>query len=200
MQYFNLKDKLAMVTGASSGIGMHLAKTLANAGCIVIITARRLDNLKKLAEEIEDQGGRAIPVRMDVTDRAQVDAVLDQIENQQGPVEILVNNAGMAGHHSFLTAPKEETDQIIAVNQTAVWDVTQADSQRLVNHGKPGTIINISVYSSRMLAHLLLTPMFHLHHARAQTISFCGRGFGLAYWFVSLLRLTLMNAIMKQTQ
>lgn len=144
MRYFNLEGKTALVTGASSGIGAHVAMTLAAEGCIVAIAARRLGRLEELAAKIEMQGGRALPVQMDVTDRTSIKAGLFGIEEQVGPVEILVNNAGMAGHHSFLKAPKEETDQIIAVNQTAVWDVAQAVSQRLVENGRPGAIINIA--------------------------------------------------------
>ena len=144
MQYFNLADKIALVTGASSGIGAHLARTLASHGCRTVIVARRLDRLERLASEIEAQGGRAIPVQMDVTDRDAINAGLDQVEALAGPVEILVNNAGMAGRHPFLSAPKDETDQVVAVNQTAVWDMSQAVSQRLIKHATPGAIINIS--------------------------------------------------------
>ncbi len=172
MQYFNLAGKIALVTGASSGIGAHLAKTLASHGCTTVIVARRLDRLKSLASEIEAQGGRAIPIQMDVTDRDAINTGLDQIEALAGPVEILVNNAGMAGRHLFLTAPKEETDQIIAVNQTAVWDMSQAVSQRLVKHEKPGTIINISSItglravggaSSYAMTKAAVAHMTHLH-------------------------------------
>ncbi|WP_320177589.1 SDR family oxidoreductase [Roseovarius pacificus] len=144
MTYFELEGKVALITGASSGIGAHFAKTLAKQGCIVAIAARRVERLAALAEEIANDGGRAILAPMDVTQRDGIEKALDDIEAQVGPVEILVNNAGMAGRFPFLTAPEDETDQVVAVNLTAVWDVAQLVSQRLVAAKKSGSIINIS--------------------------------------------------------
>ncbi len=144
MSYFHLEGKVALVTGASSGLGAHFAQTLASESCIVAIAARRAERLADLASAIGNEGGRAVPVAMDVTDREALSEGLARIEKEAGPVDILVNNAGMAGRHSFLTAPDEETSQVVAVNQTAVWDVAQLVAQRLVHHEKPGSIINIS--------------------------------------------------------
>ena len=140
----NLQGRVALVTGASSGIGAHLAKMLAAQGCSVGIAARRQERLNALAQEIRDAGGTVVAVAMDVSDRGSVADALDAIEAEIGTVEILVNNAGMAGSHGFLDAPEEETAQVFAVNQTAVWDVAQMVSQRLVKAGKPGSIINIA--------------------------------------------------------
>jgi len=144
MSYFGLEGKVALVTGASSGLGAHFAETLAGQGCVVAIAARRGDRLAELAAAIAKKGGTAIPVALDVTDRAAVAEGLARIEEEAGPVEILVNNAGMAGRHPFLTAPEEETAAVVAVNQTAVWDVAQLVAQRLVHHAKAGSIINIA--------------------------------------------------------
>lgn len=144
MSYFNLSGKVALITGASSGIGAHFARTLAAEGAIVAIAARRANRLEVLAAEIARLGGQAVCVQMDVTDTNDIAAGLDLIEAQAGPVQILVNNAGMAGRYPFLKAPREETEQVVAVNQTAVWDMAQAVAQRLVAAGLPGSIINIS--------------------------------------------------------
>lgn len=140
----NLRGRVALVTGASSGIGAHLAKTLVAQGCSVGIAARRVDRLEALANKIRNAGGTVVAVGMDVTDQQSVAEALDKIEAQIGSVEVLVNNAGVAGRHGFLSAPEAETAQVFAVNQQAVWDVAQAVSKRLVQAGKSGSIINIS--------------------------------------------------------
>ena len=79
MNYFNLENKVALVTGASSGLGAHFAKTLAQAGAIVGIAARRKDRLEDLAQAIENEGGKAIPLEMDVTDRASIETGLSTL-------------------------------------------------------------------------------------------------------------------------
>lgn len=144
MTYFDLSANVALVTGASSGLGCHFAQTLAGAGAAVILMARRADRLAALEAEIAAAGGRGLALQCDVTDRTEIAAALDRIEARFGPVDILVNNAGLAGGHGFLNAPEGETAQVLAVNQTAVWDVAQLVSQRLVAAGKGGSIVNIS--------------------------------------------------------
>lgn len=139
-----LTGQVALVTGASSGIGAHLAERLAAEGCIVGIAARRSGRLDALAERIRAAGGQAVPLTVDVGDRAAVAAALDQLEDAAGIASILVNNAGIAGQHGFLDAPEEETAEVFKVNQTAVWDVAQLVAQRLAAAGKPGSIINIA--------------------------------------------------------
>ena len=144
MPKFDLNGRIALVTGASSGIGAHLAKTLATAGCTVGIAARRANRLEVLSREICDAGGTVVPLVMDVTDRDAIAAGINRLEAEGGIINILVNNAGMASAHGFLNAPQDETDRVFGVNQQAVWDVAQLVSQRLVQTGKPGSIINIS--------------------------------------------------------
>lgn len=142
--YFDLEGTVALITGASSGLGRHFARTLAAAGCAVGIAARRADRLKDLAAEIESKGGRALPMPMDVTDRDAIDAQFDRLGDAFGVPSVLVNNAGLAAYHGFLDAPAEETSTVFAVNQTAVWDVAQAFARRLVAAEMGGSIINIA--------------------------------------------------------
>lgn len=140
--YFDLRGKLALVTGASSGLGRHFASTLARAGAEVGIAARRRDRLIKMAEEAE---GRMIPVEMDVTDPGSVAAGLDALAAEAGcPVSILVNNAGIADATPFLEAERKNTEAVFATNQMAVFEVAQAFSRRLVESGVGGSIINIA--------------------------------------------------------
>lgn len=142
--YFNLEGTVAIVTGASSGLGRHFAKTLAAAGCIVGIAARRADLLAELAAEIAADGGRAFAMPMDVTDPAAITAQLDRLAEAEGVATVLVNNAGLAAYHGFLDAPESETERVFSVNQNAVWSMAQAFSRRLVAAKRRGAIINIS--------------------------------------------------------
>lgn len=142
--FHDLGGKVALVTGASSGLGAHFARVLAAQGCRVAVAARRADRLEALASDIAAAGGTALTVSMDVADSDSVQAGLARIDEAFGPVELLVNNAGLAAEHGFLTAPRSETDRVFAVNQTAVWEVAQQVCQRLVAAGRPGAIVNIS--------------------------------------------------------
>lgn len=142
--YFKLNGQVALVTGASSGIGLHLARTLGTAGCIVGIAARRQDRLVALAEEIDAGPGEAVVLQMDVTDRASVDKGLDRLAEAGGCPAILVNNAGVALPSSFLDAKDEETGQVFALNQIAAWRVAQSVCRRQKEAGTGGSIINIA--------------------------------------------------------
>jgi len=144
MNYFNLENKVALVTGASSGLGAHFAKTLAQAGAIVGIAARRKDRLEDLAQTIENEGGKAIPLEMDVTDRASIETGLSTLTDVAGTPTILINNAGIARSGSFLDATDEDTRALFDTNQQAVWDVAQLTSRAIVAANLSGSIINIS--------------------------------------------------------
>jgi len=109
MQYFGLQDRVALITGASSGLGAHFAKTLAGAGAIVGIAARRLERLDALAQGIEAAGGTAVPLEMDVTDRGSIQSGLDRLAEVASTPTILINNAGIARSGSFLDATHETT-------------------------------------------------------------------------------------------
>ncbi len=144
MQYFNLQDRVALITGASSGLGAHFAKTLARAGAIVGIAARRLERLDALAREIEASGGTAVPIEMDVTERGSIQSGLDHLAKAASTPSILINNAGIARSGSFLDASDEDTRQLFDTNQQAVWDAAQLMARALVAADLPGSIINIS--------------------------------------------------------
>lgn len=137
-------DKVALVTGASSGLGRHFALTLTKAGARVAVVARRKDRLNDLVAEIESAGGQAIALELDVTDRGQFDVVLDIIEKEFGPVEILINNAGIAVEGSTLDMSDDDLDNILDVNTKALWLLAKRVSDRLVKHRKSGSIINIA--------------------------------------------------------
>ena len=142
--YFGLDGEVALVTGASSGLGRHFAVTLATAGCAVGVAARREDRLEELAAEVGKRGGRALPIPMDVTDRKSVDGGLDRLSDAFGTASVLVNNAGIGANSGFLDASADGTREVFAVNQFAAWDVSQMFAKRLADSGAPGSLINIS--------------------------------------------------------
>ena len=105
IDFFKLKGSVAIVTGASSGLGRHFAKTLASAGCLVGVVARRENLLQELVSEIESEGGSALAITLDVTDSEKIIGKIDQISVAFGTPTILVNNAGIASYTKFLDAP-----------------------------------------------------------------------------------------------
>ncbi len=139
-----LDDQVAVVTGASSGLGRHFAITLARAGAKVAVAARRTDRLRDVVEKIEAFDGRAIPVRLDVTDAESVrDAVLC-VETELGPIAILVNNSGIAVTKPALETTDPEWRDVIDVNLRGVWLMAQETARHMVAHGRGGSIINIA--------------------------------------------------------
>lgn len=140
---FSLAGRIALVTGASSGIGAHLARSLAAAGADIVLAARRLERLEGLRKDIETEGRRALSVRLDVTDRASVEFAVEAAEAELGPIDILINNAGMADTQSFLDMSEEFWRNVIDTDLTGVWRVGQVVARKMVPRGR-GSIINIA--------------------------------------------------------
>ena len=141
---FRLDGKIAFVTGASSGLGAHFARTLAAAGATVAIGARRVDKLEALADEIGKDGGRAHALPLDVTDPASIKAAYDAIAAQLGPVDIVVNNAGIPVTSRFLSITEEQWRSLMDVNLDGVFRVGQEAARRMKAAGNGGSIINIA--------------------------------------------------------
>lgn len=141
---FNLNGKIALVTGASSGLGHHFSKTLAGAGAKVVVAARRRDKLDNLVQEITKAGGDVIAVTMDVTDSASIRAAYDEAEKKLGLVDIIVCNAGVATSQAFLEIDEEGWDFTMDTNVKGVMRTAQEGCKRLVAADKSGTVINIS--------------------------------------------------------
>lgn len=142
----SLEGKSALVTGASSGLGAFFARVLAEAGAKVAITARRFENLTRLADEITTSGGVAIPIKCDVTDAAQVEAAMTQAWGEFGRLDIVVNNAGVTLDAG--SVPEKVTNDIfeatVGVNLLGVWYCCREAGARMLADGKGGSIINIS--------------------------------------------------------
>ncbi|WP_049775145.1 MULTISPECIES: SDR family NAD(P)-dependent oxidoreductase [Sphingobium] len=147
-----LAGKVAVVTGASSGLGAHFAEVLALAGAEVLAVARRQDALAYVAKRITDNGGRCRPVAVDVTDHVAFETKLAEFP----AVDILVNNAGTARDADVLDIRYDDWAQIIDLNLTAVFTTSQLIARAMAARGKAGSIINIaSIAGLRQLGRVL---------------------------------------------
>ena len=140
----SLEGKIALVTGASSGIGETVALALADSGASVVLAARRMERLESLAKKIEDKGGEVLAVRMDVSDRTSVKVAFDTVAEHLGVPDIIINSAGISELGNFLTLSDEKRDKVLQINYNGVWNVGQEAAQRLVKADKGGSIVNIA--------------------------------------------------------
>jgi 3-oxoacyl-[acyl-carrier protein] reductase len=143
-EIFSLKGRAALVTGASSGLGVQFAKALADNGAAVALVARRADRLKTLKDEIEGKGGKALVIEADVTDRAAMARAFDAAEKAFGTTTILVNNAGIAHGGRAVEMPAEEWRKILSTNLDAVFFWAQEAAKRILAAKKQGAIVNIA--------------------------------------------------------
>ena len=143
-EIFSLKGRVALVTGASSGLGVQFAKALADNGAIVVLVARRADRLKALKDEIEGKGGKALAIQADVTDQAAVARAFDAAEKAFGTVTILVNNAGIAHGGRAVEMSAEEWRKVLSTNLDAVFFWAQEAARRMLAAKKQGAIVNIA--------------------------------------------------------
>jgi NAD(P)-dependent dehydrogenase (short-subunit alcohol dehydrogenase family) len=141
---FSLTNQVALVTGASSGLGRHFALTLARAGAKVAIAARRTDRLEELAKEIAALDARALPVPLDVTDGGSVERAVTAAETELGAITILVNNAGIATTASFLDQTEEQWRAVLDTNLDGARRVAQATARHMAGHGHGGAIVNVA--------------------------------------------------------
>jgi NAD(P)-dependent dehydrogenase (short-subunit alcohol dehydrogenase family) len=141
---FDLGGRVALVTGASSGLGLHFAQVLAANGASVALVARRQDRLAAACTQITKSGGRALALPADVCDRAAMRQVIDAVETAFGVVDILVNNAGIAHADRILDMLETEWRRVLGTDLDAVFFWAQEAARRMTAAGKTGTIVNIA--------------------------------------------------------
>lgn len=144
MADFSLDRRVALVTGASRGLGRHFAGVLAKAGAAVALAARDEALLDEVKTEIEGAGGRAIVVPLDVTSSKSVRACVRAAEEALGPVDILVNNAGIAVSKPLLEHSEEDWDRVLDTNLKGAWLMSREFASRCLELRQGGRIINIS--------------------------------------------------------
>ena len=144
MKTFDMAGRVALVTGASSGLGESFARALAKAGAIVVVAARREDRLAKLVADIAAAGGRAHAVTLDVANPKSVEAAFAKIVEVTGAPQIVVNNAGIGSAKPALDLTEDEWRSMMATNLDGAWRVAQAAAKALVAAKKPGSIVNIA--------------------------------------------------------
>lgn len=140
----DLTGEVALVTGASAGLGRRFAQVLAAAGASVVAASRRTDRLKELADEIQSAGGRCEPVELDVTMTDQLLAAVDRAEEAFGTVTILVNNAGIPDGQRAQKMSPESIDEVIGTNLRGPWILACEVARRLIAAERPGRIVNLS--------------------------------------------------------
>ena len=143
---FSLAGKTALLTGASTGIGRHLAGVLTDAGARVALGARSVDKLEERVAELSDTGGQTVALPLDVRDPESISRYFDAAEAAFGPADILVNNAGVeAGVETYLTLAERGWDDVLETNLKGLWLMSREFSHRFAAAGgAQGCIINIS--------------------------------------------------------
>lgn len=151
---FDLAGRVALVTGASGGLGRHFAEVLAAAGAAVAVAARRVDRCEEVAAGIAARGGRAAVVSLDVTDAASVAAAFAETETALGTVGVLVNNSGIAdGAHSTALA-EADFDRVLATNLKGAWLASAEAARRAKAAATPLSIVNVaSILGLRVAGH-----------------------------------------------
>jgi NAD(P)-dependent dehydrogenase (short-subunit alcohol dehydrogenase family) len=148
-----LRKKVAIITGASQGIGQGIAEVFAEEGADVAVN--HLGSCEKacaVAEWIRSQGRRAFAVEADVRERSQVEAMFDRVEKELGPVDILVNNAGIETIVPFLELTDQQWSDVVNINLRGEWLCAQVFCRRAVAAGRGGSIINIgSIQAGKVL-------------------------------------------------
>lgn len=144
----DLTGKVAVVTGASGGLGAHFAKLLAARGAAVAVTARRIDRIQALADEIAAGGGRAMALSLDVADAEAIGPALDKVQAELGGLDILINNAGVGGEGLALDISIEDFDQTFAVNVRGTFFAAREAAKRMIAAKVEGRIVNIASIAS----------------------------------------------------
>lgn len=143
-----LDGQVALVTGASSGLGRRFAEVLAAVGATVVVTARRTDRLDTLVAEITEAGGDAVAMALDVTDAESIATVVGAAFDTVGPVQILVNNAGIPDAQRAHKMPVELVDAVLDTNVRGPYLLSIEVARRLIEAKIPGRIVNISSMSA----------------------------------------------------
>ncbi len=151
----DLTGRVALVTGASSGLGNHFARTLAQGGARVVVAARRISALDELAAEIRASGGQSVALTLDVRDRQSVRQTVAEALRVYGQIDILVNNSGVTAAAAALDQTEEEWDSVIDTNLKGAFLMATDVARAMRDRGRGGSIINVaSILGIRQAGHV----------------------------------------------
>jgi NAD(P)-dependent dehydrogenase (short-subunit alcohol dehydrogenase family) len=162
----DLSGRVALVTGASSGLGAQFAKTLAKAGAAVVLASRRVDKLKDLCAEIEAEGGDAHAVQLDVTNTASIKAAVAHAETEMGSIDILVNNSGVSTTQRIQDVKEEDYDFVFNTNTKGAFFVAQEVGKRMLARAKgtaPGSYTGGRIVNIASMAGLKVLPQIGVY-------------------------------------
>jgi NAD(P)-dependent dehydrogenase (short-subunit alcohol dehydrogenase family) len=162
----DLSGRVALVTGASSGLGAQFAKTLAKAGAAVVLASRRVDKLQDLRAHIEAEGGDAHVVALDVTSQASIEAAVAHAETEVGPIDILVNNSGVSTTQRLQDVAEADYDFVFNTNVRGAFFVAQAVGKRMLARAKgaaPGTFVGGRIINIASMAGLKVLPQIGVY-------------------------------------
>jgi NAD(P)-dependent dehydrogenase (short-subunit alcohol dehydrogenase family) len=162
----DLSGRVALITGASGGLGEQFAKTLAKAGAAVVLASRRTDRLMALRAHIEADGGDAHVVAMDVTDLASIKAAIAHAETEVGALDILVNNSGVSTTQRLQDVSEEDYDFIFDTNTKGAFFVAQEVAKRMLARAKgaaPGTYVGGRIINIASMAGLKVLPQIGVY-------------------------------------
>jgi NAD(P)-dependent dehydrogenase (short-subunit alcohol dehydrogenase family) len=162
----DLSGRVALVTGASSGLGAQFARTLAGAGAAVVLASRRVEMLKTLRADIEAEGGDAHVVSLDVTSRKSIDNAIAATEKDVGPIDILVNNSGVSTTQRLVDVKDEDFDFVFDTNVRGAFFVAQAVGTRMLARSKglaPGTFAGGRIINIASMAALRVLPQIGIY-------------------------------------
>jgi len=154
----HLQDKIALITGGGRGIGRAIALELSAEGAAVAINDIDGGRAMQVAREIETRGGNPLAVEADVSQKAQVDRMVEEVVGRFGRIDVLVNNAGIAPFIEFLDATEEVWDRTIAINTKGIFLASQAVGREMAKRGTGGRIINITSISGIRATDKLQVP------------------------------------------
>ncbi|MBS0307389.1 MAG: SDR family oxidoreductase [Proteobacteria bacterium] len=159
----NLEGKIALVTGASSGLGARFAKVLAKGGAQVVLASRRTERLKELRAEIEADGGAAHVVALDVTDYGSIKAAIAHAETEAGPIDILVNNSGVSTTQRLVDVTPDDYAFVMDTNQRGAFFVAQETAKRMIARAKGDPRLQHRIINIASAAGLKAVPQIGIY-------------------------------------
>ncbi len=159
----NFEGKIALVTGASSGLGARFAKVLSKAGAQVVLASRRVERLKELRAEIEAEGGAAHVVALDVTDYGSIKSAIAHAETEAGPIDILVNNSGVSTTQRLVDVTPEDYAYVMDTNQRGAFFVAQETAKRMIARAKGDPTIQHRIINIASVGGLRVLPKIGIY-------------------------------------